>query len=75
MGVEDQAAMSRQEIEERIESLEEELQDLAAERSLTLGGTGVHIGAKEAERMRREFERDEERLQARLVELRAALEG
>ena len=54
----------------KIAQLEEELEDLAMERSMTLGGTGVHISAGEAERLRNEFERDEARIIARLAELR-----
>ncbi len=65
--------LSREEIEAKIAEAEEELEDLAAERSLTLGGTGVHLGAKEAERLRNEFERDEARVEARLQELRGLL--
>lgn len=69
------AGLSREAIEAKIADLEEELEDLALERSLTLGGTGVHIGAAEAERMRNEFERDENRVNARIAELRASLES
>lgn len=65
--------LSREELEARIADLEEELDDLGMERRMTLGGTGVHIGAAEAERMRNEFERDEARVNARLAELRALL--
>lgn len=65
--------LSRDEIEAKIAMAEEELEDLAAERSLTLGGTGVHLGAKEAERLRHEFERDEARVESRLQELRTLL--
>ncbi len=53
----------------KIAQLEEELEDLAMERSMTLGGTGVHISAGEAERLRNEFERDEARIIGRLAEL------
>jgi hypothetical protein len=67
--------LSREELERRIADVEEELDDLAAERSLTLGGTGIHIGAKEAERMRNEFERDEQRLRAKLAEMNGLLAG
>ena len=44
-----------------------------AERSLTLRGTGVHIGGKRAQEMKEEFEQDEARLQAKLRELRTRL--
>ncbi|MFH0915718.1 MAG: hypothetical protein V1912_04635 [bacterium] len=49
------------------------MEDVALERSLTLGGTGLHIGGQEAARMRDEFARDEARLQMELVELRGLL--
>lgn len=65
--------LSRQELAAKIAGAEEELEDLAHERSMTLGGTGVHLGAKEAERLRHEFERDEARVQSRLDALREAL--
>src|SRR5665648_40186 len=65
--------MSQAEIQEELSSLEEELEELAHERQLTLGGTGVHIGAKEVERLRAEFERDERRVLNRIEELRSAL--
>lgn len=67
------AGFTRDELEAKIAELEEELEDLGMERRLTLGGTGVHIGAAEAERMRNEFERDEARVNARLAELRSRL--
>ena len=70
---EDLTVLSRDDLERRIAAVEEELEDVAVERSLTLGGTGVHIGGKEAERMRNEFDRDEVRLQAKLDELRGLL--
>lgn len=73
MPTEDLTALTREEIERRIAAVEEELEDVAMERSMTLGGTGVHIGAKEADRMRSEFDRDEARLQAKLDELRGLL--
>ncbi|HZK48902.1 MAG TPA: hypothetical protein VFD74_04805 [Thermoleophilia bacterium] len=63
--------LSGDEVRSRIAELEEELEDLAMERSMTLGGTGVHISAGEAERLRNEFERDEARVSARLAELRS----
>lgn len=65
--------LSREELEARLASLEEELEDVAMERSMTLGGTGVHIGAAEAERLRAEFERDETRISGRIEAVRAAL--
>lgn len=43
-------------LERRIAAVEEEPEGVAIERSLTLGGTGEPIGAKEAERMRNEFD-------------------
>lgn len=73
VSTEDLTMLSREEVEQRIAEVEEELEDVVVERSMTLGGTGVHIGAKEAERMRNEFDRDEARLQAKLVELRGLL--
>ncbi|MBU2602327.1 MAG: hypothetical protein KKA32_09185 [Actinobacteria bacterium] len=65
--------LAKGQIEERIASLEDELEDIAMERSMTLRGTGVHIGGAEAERLRNEFERDERRVTAKLEVLRSRL--
>lgn len=62
--------LSSDQVRAKIAELEEELEDLGMERSMTLGGTGVHISAGEAERLRNEFERDETRIMNRLAELR-----
>jgi hypothetical protein len=65
--------LTGEEIRTRLARLEEELEDLEMERSMTLGGTGVHISAGEAERLRNEFERDEARVNARIEELKSLL--
>lgn len=65
--------LTGEEIRTRLAQLEEELEDLEMERSMTLGGTGVHISAGEAERLRNEFERDEARVNARIEELKSLL--
>lgn len=70
---EDLTGSSREEIEGLIAKAEEELEELGYERSMTLGGTGVHLGAKEADRLRAEFERDEKRVNGRIAELRSLL--
>jgi|GEM_PF-2192852 len=70
---EDLTVLSRDEIERLLAKAEEELEDLGYERSMTLGGTGVHLGAKEADRLRAEFERDEKRVTGRIAELQSLL--
>jgi hypothetical protein len=70
---EDLTGLSREEVEGLIAKAEEELEELGYERSMTLGGTGVHLGAKEAERLRAEFERDEKRVTGRIAQLRLLL--
>jgi hypothetical protein len=65
--------LTDEEIRARLAHLEEELEDLEMERSMTLGGTGVHISAGEAERLRNEFERDEARVSAKIEELKQLL--
>ena len=67
-------APSLGELAQRIAALEEELEDLVAERSLMLRGTNVHIGGKRAQQMKEEYERDEARLRAELDGLRALLD-
>ena len=66
--------LSQGELRRLVEALEEELEDVQMERSMTLGGTGVHIGAKEAERMRNEFDRDEARIETKLEQARRHLD-
>ncbi len=70
---EDLSELSREEIEGLIARAEEELEELGYERRMTLGGTGVHLAAKEADRLRAEFERDEKRVNGRIAELRSLL--
>lgn len=54
-------------------SAQEELSDMEDERQLTLGQTGVHIGAAELARVRGHFEREEKRLRGRLEAIGQAL--
>jgi hypothetical protein len=72
---EDLSGLSREQIEDLIAKAEEELEELGYERSMTLGGTGVHLGGKEAERLRAEFERDEKRVTVRIAELRSLFQS
>ena len=65
--------LNQGELESMLASLEEELEELGYERTMTLGGTGVHLSAVEASRLRNEFEKDEARIEARMVEVRRAL--
>jgi hypothetical protein len=73
--VTDLTQFSADELARLIAGVEEELEDVATERSLTLGGTGMHISAKEVDRLRAEFERDERRLNERLAALKAHQAG
>ncbi len=65
--------LTTDQIRDRIAFLEDELEDVAMERSLTLRGTGVHIGGAEAERLRNAFDRDERRIAEEIEALRARL--
>lgn len=65
--------LTNDQVRDRIASLEDELEDIAMERSMTLRGTGVHIGGAEAERLRNAFDRDERRITGKLEALRARL--
>jgi hypothetical protein len=65
--------LNQGELESMLASLEEELEELGYERTMTLGGTGVHLSAVEAARLRGEFEKDEARIEARMAEVRQAL--
>lgn len=56
-------------LREELRKAQTELEDLADERVITLGQTGVHIGTVELNRLTSSFARDEARLRARIQEL------
>ncbi|MDH7488901.1 MAG: hypothetical protein QHH80_05285 [Anaerolineae bacterium] len=62
-------------LREELRKAQQALEELEEERLLTLGQTGVHIGAQELHRLTSSFARDEARLRARIQELAALLEG
>ena len=61
-------------LREELRKTQGELDDLAEERLITLGQTGVHIGTVELNRLTSSFARDEARLRARIQELSTLLE-
>lgn len=68
-------ALSPEALREELQRARRALEDLEEERLLTMGQTGVHIGARELNRLTSSFARDEARLRARIQELTALLEG
>lgn len=66
--------LSPEALREELHKAQQALEELEEERLLTLGQTGVHLGAKELNRLTSSFARDEARLQARIQELTALLE-
>lgn len=66
---------SPEDLREELRKAQQALEELEEERLLTLGQTGVHIGAQEFHRLTSSFTRDEARLRARIQELAALLEG
>ena len=67
--------MNKQEIQAAIDDAKEALEEVLEERMMTLGGTGVHLGAERAAYLREQFEREEAELRAKIAELEAELEG
>ncbi len=65
--------MSVTELRQELQKAEEELADLVEERQAFLGQMGVHIGVGLLKSRRRLYEREEERLNSRISELRAAV--
>lgn len=74
MDLSDSHTLSPEALREELQKAQRALEDLEEERLLTLGQTGVHIGAKELNRLTSSFARDEARLRARIQELIALLE-
>lgn len=62
-------ALSQEALREELQKALQALEELEEERLLTLGQTGVHIGAHELNRLTSSFARDEARLRARIREL------
>ncbi len=71
----DLSGMTSEQLQAALRSAQEELSDMEDERRLTLGQTGVHIGAAELGRIRGHFEREEKRLRSRLEAIGQALGG
>lgn len=74
METSDSNTLSPEALREELQKAQRALEDLEEERLLTLGQTGVHIGAQELNRLTSSFARDEARLRARIRELTALLE-
>lgn len=53
--------MTEEELKKLFADVEEELEELVIERQLTLGGTGVHIGVAEVQRIRDSIEKSEKK--------------
>jgi len=50
--------LSREELEALLTRVEEEIEEISFERRLTLGSSGVHLGALEVKRYEAEFARE-----------------
>jgi hypothetical protein len=68
------ALLTSDELRVELQRAEQELEDLEEERMMILGQTGVHIGAKELNRLTSSFTRDEARIRARIAEVASLLE-
>ena len=67
--------MTREELERELHNTLAELEEVEEMRRAVLGQTGVHVGARLLRQHRARFDRDETRLEARLAEIRAQLDG
>ncbi len=67
--------MNGEELKKALRDAEGRLEDVIDEREFTLGQTGVHISARELATKTRAWERDEERLRARIVAIKAQLDA
>ncbi len=70
---EDLTGMTREQLQAALAAAQEELSDMEDERRLTLGQTGVHIGAAELKRINGHFERESKRLSERIAAIHEAL--
>ncbi|MBI2304846.1 MAG: hypothetical protein HYU86_08905 [Chloroflexi bacterium] len=66
---------TREELQAHLEEALAALEDLEEERRRFLGQTGVHIGVRIIQKMRRQFEREEAELRERIHFLKASLES
>ena len=55
--------LSTKELRALLKNLEEELDEIEDERKMTLGQSGVHLGAKQVERLINEFDNDKKRIE------------
>lgn len=55
------------------ENIEEEITDLEIERGLALGGTVQHIGAREAEALKNQLDREKEKLMQKKFAIEKAI--
>lgn len=67
------AQMSRKELETELQKARQELEWLNEDRQAYLGQTGVHIGVGHLQRVRAQFEREEQSLKERIAQLEAHL--
>lgn len=65
--------MTREELEQELQMVQEELDEVDEMRRAVLGQTGVHVGARLLAQHRARFERDQARLEHRLAEIRAQM--
>jgi len=65
--------LSTKELRALLKNLEEELDEIEDERKMTLGQSGVHLGAKQVERLINEFDNDKKRIEEQRSKVEAAL--
>lgn len=68
-------AMSKEELQNELEILNENLEDIEIEKRLILGQTGVHINAVAIDEYRNSFDREIKATQAMIDVAKAALEA
>lgn len=68
-------AMSKDELQEELEILEENLEDIQIERRLILGQTGVHVNASKIESYRNSFDREISTIEEKINLVKEALKA
>jgi hypothetical protein len=66
-------ALTKEELDRELRRALEDLDEVGEMETAILGQTGVHIGMRHLEAYRRRFERDRERLNAHIAQIRARL--
>ena len=65
--------LPKNELKTVLKNLEEELEEIEFERRMTLGQSGVHLGAMEVQRLIAEFDKDKKRIEEQKAQVEEVL--